>query len=79
MNSASKWLFSALTLLFLFVSAGASAREAAQRSIVPEQDRICNEKCKEYVKQPTEHEGCFVQCYEAAKAAKTKSPVKTTN
>ena len=76
MNTASKWLFSALTLLLLFVSAGASAREAAQKSIVPEQDRICNEKCKEYKKQPAEHEGCLLRCAEAAKA---KSPVKTTN
>ncbi len=75
MNTASKWLFSALTLLFLFVSAGASAREAA-KSIVPEQDRICNEKCKEYKKQPAEHEGCLLRCAEAAKA---KAPVKTTN
>jgi len=76
MNTASKWLFSALTLLFLFVSAGASAREAAPKSIVPEQQRICNEKCKDYKKQPAEHEGCLLRCSQAAKA---KPPLKTTN
>jgi hypothetical protein len=75
MNTVSKWLFSALTLLFLFVSVGASAREAAQKSIVPEQDRICNEKCKDYKNQATEHEGCLLRC---AEAAKDKPPLKTT-
>lgn len=76
MNTASKWLFSTLTLLFLFVSAGASAREAAQKSIVPEQNRICNEKCKDFKARATEHEGCLLQCAEAARA---KPPLKTTN
>ncbi len=76
MNTASKWLFSALTLLFLFVSAGASAREATQKSIVPEQNRICSEKCKDFKAQPTGYEGCLLQCGEAARA---KPPLKTTN
>jgi hypothetical protein len=76
MNTVSKWLFSALTLLFLFVSVGASAREAEKKSIVPEQNRICAEKCKDSKQQPTEYEGCLLQCSEAAKA---KPPVKTTN
>jgi hypothetical protein len=76
MNTASKWLFSALTLLFLFVSTSASAREAAQKSIVPEQDRICNEKCKDYKKQADEHESCLLRC---AQAAKAKPPAKTAN
>lgn len=76
MNTASKLLFSALTLVFLFVSAGASARDADPKSIVPEQTRICNEKCKEFKKQPDEHEGCLSRCAEAARA---KTPLKTTN
>lgn len=75
MNTASKWLFSTLILSFLFVSTVASAREAAQKSIVPEQDRICNEKCKSLLKQATEHEACMIQCAETAK--KSKPPTQT--
>lgn len=60
-------LLSSLPLVLLLVSIDASAREAAQKSIVPEQDRICNEKCKGHLKQPTEHESCMIECAKAAK------------
>lgn len=60
-------LLSSLPLVLLLVSIDASAREAAQKSIVPEQDRICSEKCKGLSKQPTKHESCLIECSEAAK------------
>jgi hypothetical protein len=76
MNATSKWLFPALILLFLFVSVSTLAREATQKSIVPEQDRICNDKCKSYKKQPAEHEGCLMRCIEATKAKPTQAVPK---
>ncbi len=69
------------TLLFALLigvtAVDAATKEAVPRSIVPEEDRICNEKCKG-IKDATEFEGCMIKCKKEAKAKKAETAVGAT-